>query len=346
MHLVQNIDFKNGLLGGVMLGLSASAFMFLTGKITGLSGIAEGVVSIKGESWNYSYIAGLGTAGAIISFVKPEAFGSESSLSSATLLAAGLITGFGTRLAGGCTSGHGLCGLPRLSPRSLVAVLTFMGTGAITAHWSRLPENAAVLTTPTDESLGPLIPTVVGAVGALYVAMNLPSIYKKVFGAPSAPPKKGAPEIEPFQMHVASFGSSLLFGLGLGISGMCNPNRVLRFLDFLGAEGWDPTLASVLGGGVMVTLLSFNYFKKSKAPIALCGKNVPLCDNLNIGTVPPNMVVDWKLLLGSALFGIGWGLAGMCPGPAMVVAAGGGAAALKFVPSMVAGMIAKEILLG
>jgi uncharacterized membrane protein YedE/YeeE len=347
MHLVRDIDIQHGLLGGVVLGVSASAFMLLTGKITGLSGIAEGVVSIKGENWNYSYIAGLGTAGALLAIFKPETFGPESGLPSGKLLVAGLLTGFGTRLAGGCTSGHGLCGLPRRSPRSLASVLTFMTTGALTAHFSRSSSAGGLFTASADEIWGPIIPAVVAAVGGLYATMNLPGVYKKIVGFfSSAPSKSSATEISSTSLHAAAFGSSLLFGLGLGISGMCNPARVLRFLDFAGAEGWDPTLASVLGGGVVVTFLTFHYFKRSNTPIALDAKKSSIGAGLSMGTAPSNMVIDWKLLLGSALFGVGWGLTGMCPGPAIVVAGGGGAAAWKFVPSMLAGMVAKEILLG
>ena len=348
MHLVDNIDIQNGLLGGVILGVSSSMFMLLTGKVTGLSGIAEGVVSIKGENWNVSYIAGLCSAGAVLAIYKPEAFGSASSLSTATLLAAGLITGFGTRLSGGCTSGHGLCGLSRRSPRSLAAVLTFMTTGAITAYFTRLPQYAELLSAHAEEPSIPLVPAVAAAVGGLYILKNFSGVCNKLSCLFSTSGDKTCSvEISESAMHLTSFASSFLFGIGLGVSGMCNPARVLRFLDFSGSEGWDPTLASVLGGGVAVTFLAFHYFKKTNPPVLLCkDKTKKVGSALNMGLVAPNLKMDWRLLLGSAMFGVGWGLAGMCPGPAMVVAAGGSTAALKFVASMATGMVAKEILLG
>ena len=346
MHLANNIDLQNGLLGGILLGISSSAFMFLTGKVTGMSGICEGTVSVKGESWNFSYIAGLCSAGALLSIYRPESFGDESALSTGTLLVAGLITGFGTRLGGGCTSGHGLCGLSRRSPRSLAAVLTFMTAGAVTAYVSRLPEVAAILKAPTAETIVPIVPGVAAAIGGLYVMLNFSSLTKKIGAILSPPPKTAdSHDIADSHMHLASFLSSLLFGLGLGVSGMCNPDRVTGFLDFSGPNGWDPSLAAVMGGGVVVNFLAFHWFKARNTPVAL-HKSKTLDSVLNMGTVKCNMLIDWKLLVGSALFGMGWGLAGMCPGPAIVVSGAGAAAALKFVPSMVAGMIAKELLMG
>ena len=95
---------------------------------------------------------------------------------------------------------------------------------------------------------------------------------------------------------------------------------------------------------MLVNFLAFHYFKNSKSPVAL-NKAKKLEDSLNMGCVPCNMKMDWRLFLGSALFGMGWGMAGMCPGPAIVAAGGGVAAAKTFVPALLAGMVAKELLL-
>jgi len=344
MKLVENIDIENGIVGGIILGTATSVFMYLTGKVTGLSGIAEGIVSVKGEDWNFTYIAGLCSAGALLALYRPDSFGDASLLSSTALLAAGAITGFGTRLGGGCTSGHGLCGLPRRSPRSLAAVLTFMTTGAITAYLSNLPEGKALLSASLIEpdKLDPLIPAITASVVGLYVSLNIVGMKDRVvrFFSPSA--NKG---VSTLHMHVSAFASSLIFGLGLGLSGMCNPARVIRFLDFSGSAGWDPTLASVLGGGCAITFMAFHYFKATKTPVPL-NQEANLHDTLKMGLVAPNLVIDWRLLLGSALFGVGWGLAGICPGPGMVAAGAQVSHAMKFVPGMFIGMIVKELLLG
>ena len=103
---------------------------------------------------------------------------------------------------------------------------------------------------------------------------------------------------------LAAFASGLLFGLGLALSGMMDPEKVLGFLDLAG--DWDPSLAFVLGGAVGVSALSYALKARMARP-ALAPRF----------EVPANRTVDARLLAGSALFGIGWGLAGFCPGPAL-----------------------------
>jgi len=98
--------------------------------------------------------------------------------------------------------------------------------------------------------------------------------------------------------------SGLLFGLGLAISEMVNPTKVLGFLDMLG--NWDPSLIFVLGAGLMVTVLTFRPILKMAHPV--------LVDEFNL---PSQTHIDIKLIRGAILFGIGWGLVGYCPGPAI-----------------------------
>lgn len=122
------------LLGGALIG-SGSALLLLThGRIAGISGIAGGLVqgATSDRAWRLAFLAGLLVAGGVAGRVLPAAIGAPVR-PLAAIVAAGLLVGFGTRLGNGCTSGHGVCGLSRLSVRSLVAVATFMTTGAITA---------------------------------------------------------------------------------------------------------------------------------------------------------------------------------------------------------------------
>lgn len=122
----------------------------------------------------------------------------------------------------------------------------------------------------------------------------------------------------------AAFAAGALFGAGLAISSMTDRSVVLGFLDVAGA--WDPTLAFVLAGALAVTIPMFRLVLGRKAP-ALGGEfRVPKAD-----------AIDGRLLAGSAIFGIGWGLAGFCPGPALVGVAAGLADAWIFLPAMVAG---------
>jgi uncharacterized membrane protein YedE/YeeE len=128
------------LIGGAFLGLSASALLLLTGRVAGISGVVSGLlVPRRGETgWRVAFVAGLLLGGVLVAWLVP---GSVSPRQSATptwlLLAAGLLVGSGTQLSGGCTSGHGVCGLSRFSKRSLVAVTTFMLTGGLAAYFVR-----------------------------------------------------------------------------------------------------------------------------------------------------------------------------------------------------------------
>jgi uncharacterized membrane protein YedE/YeeE len=122
----------------------------------------------------------------------------------------------------------------------------------------------------------------------------------------------------------AALAAGALFGAGLAISSMTDRSVVLAFLDIRGA--WDPTLAFVMGGALAVTLPLFHSILKRRSP-ALGGEF----------RVPKGDSIDARLLGGAAIFGIGWGLAGFCPGPALVGAAAGLADAWIFLPAMVAG---------
>ncbi len=122
------------LFGGILIGLSASALLLANGRIAGISGICAGLVGgEKGDAvWRFTFVAGLLAGGVAVHFALPGAFQMSISRTAIAVVGAGFLVGFGARLANGCTSGHGLVGLSRLSPRSFVAVGTFMATGAIT----------------------------------------------------------------------------------------------------------------------------------------------------------------------------------------------------------------------
>lgn len=130
---------------------------------------------------------------------------------------------------------------------------------------------------------------------------------------------------------VASFMVGLVFGLGLILAGMANPAKVQGFLDLTGA--WDPSLAFVMGGAIAVALVPFAFAKRM--PRSLLGVTMSL---------PTVTTINLRLVLGSVAFGVGWGLAGFCPGPALVALATGEAKAIGFVVAMVAGMGLYELL--
>ena len=124
---------------------------------------------------------------------------------------------------------------------------------------------------------------------------------------------------------ISALCAGLLFGLGLTMSGMLDPVRVLGFLDVRSA--WDPSLAFVLGGAVLVSATGYLVSRRMAGPIL-----APSFD------IPANHRIDARLLGGSALFGIGWGLAGFCPGPALASLSLGFAKSFVFVAAMLLGM--------
>ena len=125
--------------------------------------------------------------------------------------------------------------------------------------------------------------------------------------------------------NLAALGSGVVFGLGLSLAQMTNPDKVLNFLDLSGT--WDPSLLLVLGGAVVLSALAFYFVFKRSAP---------LWDD--IFHMPLPKAIDRPLIIGSALFGVGWGLSGYCPGPAIASLGLGNPEALWVVPSIIAGV--------
>lgn len=129
------IDWQLGLAGGLLIGLAVSAMFLLQGRIAGISGILGGALLRRqaGDvAWRWAFVAGLFVAGLLFA---PEHIPAVANMPQ--LVLAGLLVGIGTRMGSGCTSGHGVCGMARLSPRSLVATLTFMASGFVTVFLLR-----------------------------------------------------------------------------------------------------------------------------------------------------------------------------------------------------------------
>ncbi len=131
--------------------------------------------------------------------------------------------------------------------------------------------------------------------------------------------------------RLAEFAVGLVFGLGLMFSGMTDPGKVIGFLDLFGS--WDPSLALVMGGAIMVGFFAFAVAKK-RTTTFLGG----------VLRFPTSFDIDKKLVIGSLMFGTGWGLAGFCPGPALVSMADGQPKAMIFVVAMLVGMVGFELM--
>lgn len=126
--------------------------------------------------------------------------------------------------------------------------------------------------------------------------------------------------------------SGLVFGIGLIASGMTDPAKIQDFLDLFGT--WDPSLGLVMGGAIAVGAVAFARARRRQ--VSWTGARIE---------IPTNSVIDWRLLLGGTLFGAGWGVAGFCPGPAIVAASSGSIAALGFVVAMLVGMTLHDQLM-
>lgn len=131
--------------------------------------------------------------------------------------------------------------------------------------------------------------------------------------------------------NLSAFVAGLIFGIGLLLAGMANPAKVLGFLDLAGA--WDPSLALVMVGAIGVALLPFTWARRQSR--SLLGAAMQL---------PQKRELDRRLILGSLVFGIGWGIAGICPGPGVAILLTGHWQALLFVAAMLAGMLLFTVL--
>lgn len=260
------------------------------------------------------------------------------------LLAGGLV-GFGTRMAGGCTSGHGICGLPRLSLRSLSAVGTFMATGAVSALAAANPSIYPMLHRAAGDYLAPrtgdwerLAPTLAAVCAAILMFRD------RWLGEDA----KGG---DSWRVHAVSAACAALFASGLHISGMTQPSKLISFLNPWAPGGWDPSMMGVMGAGVGINLLTFRLLSQVQSKpllaheLASSEQTGPLTACVPMGTCQQNMNVDFKLIVGAAIFGLGWGLAGVCPGPSLVSAAQGDAVNAWVLPGIIAGIVGYELAL-
>lgn len=136
------LAWRNAAIGGTLIGLASGGLMLLNGRIAGISGIFHRVAEGSREAWRWAFLLGLIATGLatrwLPSAAVPDVAATTNIGSYFVAIGAGLLVGFGTRMGSGCTSGHGICGLARLSPRSLVAVLVFLGSGILMTAAMRL----------------------------------------------------------------------------------------------------------------------------------------------------------------------------------------------------------------
>lgn len=128
--------------------------------------------------------------------------------------------------------------------------------------------------------------------------------------------------------RLIAFLSGVIFAVGLAVGGMTQPEKVVDFLDFFGGANWDPSLAFVMGGAVLVYSIAYRLIIKRRRPLLEQKFHVPTRSDL-----------DWRLIVGGGLFGVGWGIGGYCPGPGLTALVSLESPAFIFVASMAVGMV-------
>ena len=284
--------YANPIIGGLIMSISSSLHLLLKGKITGISGTYFKTVKGMEEYYNLCFILGMLTISTLnyISTLKEYING----LSFLGFAISGFLTGFGTKMGNGCTSGHGVCGLPRLSKRSFCAVSMFMTFGIITAH---LKKKYNLFSFDDYDFFSKFEIKNIN----FYALIVCISLYVMILSKTLIQKK-----INNFRDYIISFLIGASFSYGLIKSGMGNRQNVMNFL--LIGENMDISLVFVLSTAVGLNLITFN-------TIIYVIKKPIFHPNLQL----PNVVeIDNKLIVGEIIFGIGWGLGGICPGPALV----------------------------
>ena len=208
-------------LGGIVLGICTSLHYMGYGKLTGISGMVENVISPKSENIQVVFLCGCYAVGFLYILASGKPL-ETLPMPSYILIIAGFCVGFGSRLGCGCTSGHGICGLARISKRSIIGVAAFMTTGVLTANLVYGPVAGGP---ETDLNSNWFVSNNYGGAVLLVVSFL---VAMREFTLES--------------LHYWVFGG--LFGLGLSISGMVNNHIVIAFLNF--NKDWDPALMFVL----------------------------------------------------------------------------------------------------
>jgi len=398
-----------GTFGGGLIGLSAAVLLLFGGEILGSSGIVSSImlepkkhITDPKQIWKLIFMSTFmlfSNLALAKHFTGDDRLGEDPSIPIVSrwgYLLGGLFVGFGTRLGNGCTTGHGICGMPRLSLRSITAVCSFMlsalGTFAVISPDNKtFASGTEWLRTDTPPSFynqwlgfGVSFIFVVPTLVALYYLATSEkkrrsslSLMKKEFArydstedvekadakkedGQESTEKSAAEEnttenaseqaTEPTNVEdlkekvqeaergsadgkiIPAIIAACLFSLGLAISQMVIPSKVLGFLALytIPMNRYDPTLLTVMCAGALVSFISYQ-FVEGWGVIKLPSKwmiRAPLTSSKFC--IPTNNTIDWKLVLGSFCFGIGWAMAGLCPGPAKFLAASGTEEVLAF----------------
>ncbi len=302
MVLYIGFDYGMAIVGGILISFSTSFNLLFKGRITGMSGIFYGLISFNEVLWRFSLIIGMIWTSSLFRYASGKSswfFDSSlenlKNLSLGGYAVSGYLVGLGTKMANGCTSGHGVCGLPRLSKRSFVSVVIFcsfgIGVATMRYHLNFLYQTESIII--ADELNSEFFHMIfLICISALIFLFFLFMIIKN--------------NLEDIRDFLISFFTGGIFALGLVISGMNRRKKVINFLT--ANDDWDPSLLFVLFSAVILNLIFFQLIKKYKKQPVFANKF----------SFSSNTTIDFRLITGSAIFGIGWGIGGLCPGPLFV----------------------------
>ncbi|KAJ5201893.1 uncharacterized protein N7498_006556 [Penicillium cinerascens] len=300
-------------LGALLLFEGSSGLLFHNGAVFGISSLVSGSVFSPSRD-NVPIVAGLVSSVLPVYLLVPSLLPNypappNSLVSAVMTMGVGFLLGWGTKNGRGCTSGHMLCGLSRLSARSLIATAVFFTTALTTANFanggSNIPSCGSV---PCYTPMYPSTAELVFMTGAVLLSsitnfIVVPKVLQR----------------SEESQTIFSYLAGLEFGLGLLISGMADPAKVLRFFAFLtDPSRFDPSLALVMIFGIGPSLMAYLMQAPGQAvDKEKTGTKPTLAERWGLPTATV-ADIDWRFVAGAVAFGVAWGLRGVCPGPAVL----------------------------
>ncbi|EPZ35177.1 hypothetical protein ROZALSC1DRAFT_26815 [Rozella allomycis CSF55] len=302
-------DLTLALIGAFYLGLPVYLLLKYYGKVVGISGIIKScILEPRDSKWKLFFLSGLLSAGLLLRLFTPALLGYDYGQANLPRFAlGGFLVGYGARKACGCTSGHMLCGLSRLSIRSIFATLMFFTNAMIAVY---LFPNNSVWSDNFQFKYSTLFLSLIFLIFSVIWA-------KKIMST---------------SLNFAAFYAGLLFGTGLGLTGMVKSSSVLGFLSIFSEPSlFNPNLLMIILGAIAPNLVAYRReIRKMKKPV--------LEDEF---ATPSKCSVDTDLIIGSSIFGFGWGLCGICPGPALIQLFTFQSQIYLFVLTMITGLLIK-----